>query len=111
MDQSRHSQNMAKLCKGIRTRNLGKFDCTLFVLGWNQQSFFLQAKKNSVIDNTNSTKDARKRYIDVAKKLGIRCRCFVMDVSFAQSKHNNIFRELTDSTHKPINDIVMNSFK
>lgn len=71
----------------------------------------LQAKENSVIDNTNSTKEARRRYIEVAKKFKIHCRCFVMDVSFAHSKHNNIYRELTDSTHKPVNEIVMNSYK
>ncbi|KAJ6647211.1 Bifunctional polynucleotide phosphatase/kinase [Pseudolycoriella hygida] len=69
------------------------------------------SKQSAVIDNTNPTKEARKRYIDVANKFKVQCRCFVMDVSFAHSKHNNKFRELTDATHKPVNEIVMNSFK
>ncbi|KAG4070370.1 hypothetical protein HA402_006512 [Bradysia odoriphaga] len=68
------------------------------------------AKQNSVIDNTNPSKETRRRYIEAAKKLKIQCRCFVMDVPFAHSKHNNIYRELTDSTHKTVNDIVMNTF-
>lgn len=76
-----------------------------------KKPFRLQDKQNSVIDNTNPSKETRKRYIDAAKKLKIQCRCFVMDVAFAHSKHNNIYRELTDSTHKPVNDIVMNTFK
>ncbi|CAH1137528.1 unnamed protein product [Phyllotreta striolata] len=71
----------------------------------------LQDNKNCVIDNTNCDKESRKRYVDVAKKYQIPCRCFVMSTSFQHSKHNNRFRELTDKSHIPVNEIVINSLR
>lgn len=103
---------MAKLCEAA-----GKCNHSMLPVIFSQlirlamTMILLQAKQNSVIDNTNHSKDVRRRYIEVAKKMKIQCRCFVMDVSFAHSKHNNIYRELTDSAHKQVNDIVMNTYR
>ncbi|XP_053687390.1 uncharacterized protein F21D5.5 isoform X2 [Sabethes cyaneus] len=71
----------------------------------------LRNKKSAVIDNTNPDVESRKRFVEVAKKRNVPCRCFVMNVSYKQSKHNNIFRELTDRSHTSINDMVFNMYK
>lgn len=71
----------------------------------------LKTKQSVVIDNTNPDKDSRKRYVTLAKKYGVACRCFVMNTSIHQSKHNNLFREITDTKHQTINDIIINSYK
>ncbi|XP_037041741.1 uncharacterized protein F21D5.5-like [Bradysia coprophila] len=70
----------------------------------------LKTWQNCLKHLENAVTETRRRYIDAAKKLKIQCRCFVTDVPFAHSKHNNIYRELANSTHKPVNDIVMNTF-
>lgn len=64
-----------------------------------------------VVDNTNPDTDSRKAFIAAAKKLGVMCRCFVMAVTLQQAKHNNLFRELTDSSHAKVSDIVINTYK
>lgn len=71
----------------------------------------LRDKKHAVVDNTNIDADTRKRYIDVAKSLKIPVRCFLMNTSYKHAKHNIIFRELTDPSHVPVNDMVINSLK
>ncbi|CAF3921841.1 unnamed protein product [Rotaria sp. Silwood2] len=50
----------------------------------------LTKKQNVVIDNTNPDKESRQRYIEVAKKFNVPCRCFVMNVSVEHAKHNNL---------------------
>lgn len=42
-----------------------------------------------VIDNTNRDKESRKRYIDIAKRLNVPCRVFIMNVTKEHAKHNN----------------------
>ncbi|XP_063709499.1 uncharacterized protein F21D5.5 [Culicoides brevitarsis] len=71
----------------------------------------IKEKKSAVIDNTNPDLESRKRYIDVAKKNKIACRCFVMATTEAQAKHNNVFRELTDPFHAVIKDMVFHGYK
>lgn len=71
----------------------------------------IQEKKNCVIDNTNCDKESRKRYLEIAKKYQIPCRCFVMTTSHQHCKHNNKFRELTDKSHVPVSEIIINSLK
>lgn len=71
----------------------------------------LVKKQSVVIDNTNPDKESRKRYIDVAKKHGLPCRCFIMTTTIQHAKHNNLFREITDKNHQAINDIIINSYK
>lgn len=73
--------------------------------------FFFQGKKSAVIDNTNPDKVSRSRYTEIAKKFDANCRCFVMATPWSQVKHNNVFRELTDSTHSKISDMVLNGYK
>lgn len=71
----------------------------------------IQEKRSVVIDNTNPDRESRKRYIEVVKKHGVKCRCFLMDTSFKQAEHNNQFRELTDKTHVPVTNIVLRSYR
>ena len=71
----------------------------------------LKAGKKAVIDNTNPDISDRKNFLDIAKKFKVPCRCFMMNVSVKQSKHNNVFREITDKSHAAISDMVFNIFK
>jgi bifunctional polynucleotide phosphatase/kinase len=71
----------------------------------------LGSKKSCVIDNTNPDPASRKKFIEIAKNAGIRVRCFLMTTSYHHSRHNNIFRELTDPSHSKVNDIVYNTYK
>lgn len=71
----------------------------------------LQSGKRAVVDNTNPDADSRKRFIDIARKMKVPCRCFKMSATYKQAKHNNAFRELTDKSHASINDMVFNMYK
>ncbi|XP_066262321.1 uncharacterized protein F21D5.5 [Euwallacea similis] len=71
----------------------------------------LKKNKNVVIDNTNGDKESRQRFIQAAKKFNADVRCFIMDTSLAQMRHNNKFRELTDNTHTIVSDIVIFSYR
>lgn len=71
----------------------------------------LQKGKSCVVDNTNPDQGSRRKFIEIAKNLGIKARCFVMNTSYHHSRHNNIYRELTDSTHQKISDMIINSYK
>ncbi|XP_026461181.1 uncharacterized protein F21D5.5-like [Ctenocephalides felis] len=69
----------------------------------------LQNGKSVVVDNTNADKESRNRYIVAAGK--VKVRCGVMTTSFDHCRHNNIFRELTDKTHKEIKDMILFSYR
>ncbi|TGZ33003.1 Uncharacterized protein DBV15_08840 [Temnothorax longispinosus] len=71
---------------------------------------YLNQGKSIVLDNTNPDPASRKRYIEIAKKRNVSVRCFVMTTSIEHAKHNNKFRELTDPSHIPINEIIINSY-
>lgn len=71
----------------------------------------MQKKISCVIDNTNPDPASRKKFIDEAKKYKIPVRCFLMNTSYEHAKHNNIFRELTDTTHQQIPEMVFNIYK
>ncbi|XP_055905980.1 uncharacterized protein F21D5.5 [Eupeodes corollae] len=71
----------------------------------------LQATQRCVIDNTNVDVETRKKYVEIAKKFNVPCRCFVMNSSLSQIQHNIAFRQLTDSKHTKINQMVMNTMK
>lgn len=71
----------------------------------------LKRGKSVVIDNTNPDPTSRKRYIETATKLNIPIRCFHFTTSYEQSRHNNKFRELTDTSHAKINDMIFHVYK
>ena len=71
----------------------------------------LREGKSCVVDNTNVDVESRKKLIELAKSQNVQCRCFTMNVSLGQIKHNIVFRELTDSKHSKINDMVLNMLK
>ena len=71
----------------------------------------LKSGKSEVVDNTNPDQESRARYIQVANKLKVPVRCFLMSTTYKQARHNEVYRQLTDSKHKPINDMVVNSYK
>lgn len=64
-----------------------------------------------VIDNTNVDIESRKKFVNIAKKYTVPCRCFVMALSEGHIKHNIIFRNLTDQKHSKINEMILNSIK
>lgn len=70
----------------------------------------LTQRKHVVIDNTNPDRPSRERYIVTAKKYNVPIRCFLMTTTIDHAKHNNKFRELIDSNHSKISDIIINSY-
>ncbi|XP_015599277.1 uncharacterized protein F21D5.5 isoform X2 [Cephus cinctus] len=70
----------------------------------------LSKGKSVVVDNTNPDPVSREKYIKVAQMHKVPTRCFVMATGLEHSKHNNKFRELTDSKHQTITDIIINSY-
>lgn len=71
----------------------------------------LRSGRRAVVDNTNGTKEARRRFVAAALKSNVSCRCFVMSTSFRNCEHNIAFRELIDTTHAKISKMVMNTYK
>lgn len=71
----------------------------------------LSQKKSVVVDNTNPDVETRKRYVDMAKRLNVPIRCFVMTTTFKHAKHNVRFREILDPVHMKITDMILNSYK
>nr|XP_023019816.1 uncharacterized protein F21D5.5 [Leptinotarsa decemlineata] len=90
----------------INRDNLGSWQKCVKILQEN-----IDQGRSCVVDNTNPDKESRVRYIEIAKKAKVPCRCFVMSTNFQQTKHNNRFRELTDKSHVPVNEIIINGFK
>ncbi|EDW24378.1 GL24116 [Drosophila persimilis] len=71
----------------------------------------LSSGKSCVVDNTNVDAASRKKFLALAGELKVPCRCFVMNVSTAQVKHNIAFRELLETPHSQISDMVFNMMK
>jgi len=71
----------------------------------------LMSGKSVVVDNTHVDKEARKPFIDLAKKHQVPVRCFLMTTSHDHARHNNIFRELTDPTHTKIKEPLFNQYR
>lgn len=71
----------------------------------------LKAGQSCVVDNTNVDAASRKKFLALAAELKIPCRCFVMNVTPTQAKHNIAFRELQDTDHSGISDMVFNMMK
>ena len=73
----------------------------------------IKSRRSVVIDNTNPDVESRKRYLDVAKMLGVRARCFVFTTTHLHALHNNKFRELTnkDPKYKTVPELAFNVYK
>ena len=48
------------------------------------------AGRSAVIDNTNVDEATRRRYIDIAHRLSVRVRCFVMNTTLEHARHNEV---------------------
>jgi len=53
----------------------------------------LSAGRSVVVDNNNYKIENRAGFINIAKKLNVRCRCFHFQTSVEMAKHMNIVRE------------------
>ncbi|XP_011181858.2 uncharacterized protein F21D5.5 isoform X4 [Zeugodacus cucurbitae] len=71
----------------------------------------LEAGTSCVVDNTNVDVESRKKFITLAKRYNVPCRCFVMNVQVDQVRHNIKYRHLTDTSHSKINEMVFNMMK
>lgn len=71
----------------------------------------LENGQSVVVDNTNPDPESRLRFIEVASKLKIQCRCAIIAESITRARHNNKFRELIGEIHQPISEMIMNSHK
>ena len=71
----------------------------------------LSRGRSVVVDNTHVDREARKSCVDLGRRFGVNIRAFVMETTFDQAKHNNIFREITDSQHARIKDMIFHQYR
>lgn len=103
-----YHQQMAKSHDSVNRDQLGTWQKCV-----NACEAAVRRGRSVVIDNTNPDVESRKRYLDIAKKLGVPSRCFVFTTSHSHAMHNNKFRELTnkDPKYKPVPELAFNMFK
>jgi bifunctional polynucleotide phosphatase/kinase len=70
----------------------------------------LGSGRSVVVDNTHVNAEARQKFIDIATRFAVPCRCFVMATSPAQARHNIVFREITDKEHVHIGEPLINGY-
>jgi bifunctional polynucleotide phosphatase/kinase len=71
----------------------------------------IKNKHNIVIDNTNSNKDVRKIYLDIAKKHNMLVKIYVFEMSIELCKHLNAYRvQRTKGKTKKIPKLVYNIY-
>lgn len=67
--------------------------------------------KSVVVDNTHVNAEARQKFTEMARKFGVKCRCFVMNTSPSHVKHNVAYREIVDQDgHAHIGEALLNSY-
>ena len=91
----------------------------------------LTSGRSVVVDNTHVDLEARRPFLDVAKRRGVPARyilsswpwilvhhkltnpirCFFMSTSHDHARHNNIYRELTDPSHTRIKEPLFNHYR
>merc|ERR1712098_272234 len=71
----------------------------------------LQQGRSVVVDNTHVDADARKPYINLAKKYNVLVRAITMTTSHDHARHNNVYRELMDPSHTRIKEPLFNSYR
>ena len=64
-----------------------------------------------VVDNTHVDVMSRKSYIELGVQYDAKVRAMVMTASHEQARHNNTFREITDSGHARIKEILFNQYR
>ena len=67
--------------------------------------------KSVVVDNTHVDKQSRKSYIDLGLKYDVKVRALVMKTTHDHARHNNLFREITDSSHARIKEPLFNQYR
>jgi len=71
----------------------------------------LSEGRNVVVDNTHVDQEARKPFIALGRKYGVHTRCFVMTTSHDHARHNNLYREIIDTTHTRIKEPLFNQYR
>ena len=75
-------------------------------------TYKMHEHKSIVIDNTNPSIDARKSFIDLAKRFNYTCRCIIIDTEIGVAKHNACYRNyVSNGEIGHIPDIVYNIYK
>ena len=71
----------------------------------------LSRGESVVVDNTHVDVMSRKSYIELGVKHDAKVRAMVMSTSHDQARHNNTFREITDTSHARIKEILFNQYR
>ena len=101
------SRKMEKLGTAVASNDLhGGKEKTLRLV-----ESLLSRGRSVVVDNTHVDREARKPFVDLGKRFGVNIRAFVMRTTFDHAKHNNIFREITDSQHARIKDMIFHQYR
>jgi bifunctional polynucleotide phosphatase/kinase len=69
----------------------------------------LKNNNSVVIDNTNSNKKSRQKYIEIAKKYNIKYKCIKFTTDINLAKHNNYYRNANFDV-KLVPDIAYNMY-
>ena len=64
-----------------------------------------------VVDNTHVDKQSRRSYIDLGLKYDVKVRALVMTTTHDHARHNNLFREIIDSSHARIKEPLFNQYR
>ena len=71
----------------------------------------LSKGQSVVVDNTHVDIMSRKSYLELGVKYDAKVRAMVMTTSHEQARHNNTFREITDTSHARIKEILFNQYR